>query len=199
MPDPALTALRAAVESYVEPNLGESLGRTKALIGIEQREKSTIVRLRLGFPIGGYEEELTAALNSQIRAAGIETSVEVELSAEIESHAVQRNLQPLARIKNIVAVASGKGGVGKSTVAANLALAWAGQGARVGLLDADIYGPSVPLMMGVAEARPTMTEGKKILPVERYGLSLISMGFFLDDTSPVIWRASVPMGKARAE
>jgi ATP-binding protein involved in chromosome partitioning len=104
---------------------------------------------------------------------------------------------PLPGVARVLAVASGKGGVGKSSVAVSLAVALRARGRRVGLLDADIYGPSIPLMMGVAEARPTMTEGKKILPVERYGLSLISMGFFLDDTSPVIWRGPMVMSIVR--
>jgi len=104
---------------------------------------------------------------------------------------------PLPGVARVLAVASGKGGVGKSSVAVSLAVALRARGRRVGLLDADIYGPSIPLIMGVAEARPTMTEGKKILPVERYGLSLISMGFFLDDTSPVIWRGPMVMSIVR--
>jgi len=104
---------------------------------------------------------------------------------------------PLPGVSRVVAVASGKGGVGKSSVAVSLALALHARGRRVGLLDADIYGPSIPLMMGVPEARPTMTDGKKILPVERHGLALISMGFFLDDTSPVIWRGPMVMSIVR--
>jgi ATP-binding protein involved in chromosome partitioning len=100
-------------------------------------------------------------------------------------------------VRDIVAVASGKGGVGKSTVAVNLALALQQSGARTGLLDADIYGPSIPLMMGVPDARPRMTEGKKIFPVEQYGVSMISMGFFLDDRSPVIWRGPMVMSIVR--
>lgn len=104
---------------------------------------------------------------------------------------------PLPGVASILAVASGKGGVGKSTVAVNLALALRAGGRRVGLLDADIHGPSVPLMLGIPEARPTMAEQKKIFPIERYGLSVISMGFFLDDTSPVIWRGPMVMSIVR--
>lgn len=107
-----------------------------------------------------------------------------------------RDQAPLPGIKRIIAVASGKGGVGKSTVAVNLALALKALGNRAGLLDADIYGPSIPLMMGT-QARPRMSQGNKIYPVERYGLSLISMGFFLDDKSPVIWRGPIVMSIVR--
>jgi len=103
---------------------------------------------------------------------------------------------PLPGVRNVIAVASGKGGVGKSTVSVNLALALKALGNRVGLLDADVYGPSVPLMMG-SEATPRAGEDKKLYPVEKYGISLISMGFFLDDQSPVIWRGPIVMGIIR--
>lgn len=102
----------------------------------------------------------------------------------------------LPGVRKVLAVASGKGGVGKSTVAVNLALALNGLGSRVGLLDADVYGPSVPFMMGT-EAAPRAAQEKKIYPVERYGIHLISMGFFLDDQSPVIWRGPIVMGIIR--
>jgi ATP-binding protein involved in chromosome partitioning len=107
------------------------------------------------------------------------------------------NRSPLPGVGQILAVASGKGGVGKSTVAVNLALALKARGLRVGLLDADIHGPSVPLMTGVPEARPRMLEEKKIVPVERFGIVLVSMGFFLDDRSPVIWRGPMVMSIVR--
>jgi ATP-binding protein involved in chromosome partitioning len=101
---------------------------------------------------------------------------------------VQRHLQPLGEIKNIVAVASGKGGVGKSTVAANLALAWAVQGARVGILDADIYGPSQPLMLGLEGARPSSPDGKRLIPLESHGVAAMSIGFLVDAEQPMVWR-----------
>jgi ATP-binding protein involved in chromosome partitioning len=101
---------------------------------------------------------------------------------------VQRGLKPVGEIKNIVAVASGKGGVGKSTVAANLALAWAVQGARVGLLDADIYGPSQPLMLGLAGQRPVAPDGKRLVPLVAHGVSAMSIGFLVDAEQPMVWR-----------
>src|SRR6202022_671498 len=104
----------------------------------------------------------------------------VELEADIRPHAVQRNLKPLEQIKNIVAVASGKGGVGKSTVAVNLALAWAAQGARVGMLDADIYGPSQPLMLGLEGQRPASPDGKHLQPLPAHGIVAMSIGFLVD-------------------
>ncbi len=110
------------------------------------------------------------------------------MRAKITAHAVQRTLKPLENVKNIVAVASGKGGVGKSTTAANLALAWAAQGAKVGLLDADIYGPSQPLMMGLAGAKPVSADGKHLTPLRAHGVEVMSIGFMIDQEQPMAWR-----------
>lgn len=141
--------------------------------------------------------DITAAVT---RLPGI-SRVEVQLDDRIQrpSHTAGAPAQrtPLPGVEHIVAVASGKGGVGKSTVAVNLALALQSRGYRVGLLDADIHGPSVPLMTGVPEARPNMIEGKKIVPIDRFGIRLVSMGFFLDDRSPVIWRGPMVMSIVR--
>ena len=112
----------------------------------------------------------------------------LSLRADITAHAVQRTLKPLAHVKNIVAVASGKGGVGKSTTAANLALAWAAQGARVGLLDADIYGPSQPQMMGLAGQKPESADGKHLTPLRAHGVEVMSIGFMIDAEQPMAWR-----------
>ena len=143
-----LPAVRAALEAYVDPYLAETLGAAQAVRDVRAAGSGVLAQVVLGFPTGGYERELAAALNGQLAAAGIAVPLTLELQSDIRSHAVQRNLKPLGDIRNVVAVASGKGGVGKSTVAVNLALAWAAQGARVGILDADIYGPSQPLMLG---------------------------------------------------
>jgi ATP-binding protein involved in chromosome partitioning len=149
---------------------------------------SAVARLRFGFPIGGYRGELTSALKMHLATEGIQTPLTVELLADIRSHAVQRNLKPIEQIKNVVAVASGKGGVGKSTVAVNLALAWASQGARVGLLDADIYGPSQPLMLGLEGQRPSAPDGKHLKPLAAHGLVAMSIGFLVDAEQPMVWR-----------
>jgi ATP-binding protein involved in chromosome partitioning len=184
-----LNALRVVLDSYVDPYLGESLGAAQAVQGVTAASDGrAVARIRLGFPIGGYHDELTAALTKHLRAAGIETLLSIELQADIRSHAVQRNLKPLEHIGNVVAVASGKGGVGKSTVAVNLALAWAAQGARVGILDADIYGPSQPLMLGLEGQRPTSPDGKKLVPVAAHGIVAMSIGFLVDADQPMVWR-----------
>jgi ATP-binding protein involved in chromosome partitioning len=186
--NPNLARLRSALEGYVDPYLGEALGVAGAVRGVAARGAGYVAELALGFPVGGYQAELTAALQQHLRAAGIDLPLEIELRADIRAHAVQRHLQPLGDIKNIVAVASGKGGVGKSTVAVNLALAWVAQGARVGILDADIYGPSQPLMLGLADQRPNSPDGKRLKPLMSHGVAAMSIGFLVDAEQPMVWR-----------
>jgi ATP-binding protein involved in chromosome partitioning len=149
--------------------------------------------------------EVAATLRGEIMAAvdrlpGV-TRVEIQFASEtgVRGHSPRSSgdRTPLPGVERILAVASGKGGVGKSTVAVNLALALRARGLRVGLLDADIHGPSVPLMTGVSDVRPRMLEEKKIVPIERFGIALVSMGFFLDDRSPVIWRGPMVMSIVR--
>jgi ATP-binding protein involved in chromosome partitioning len=183
-----LNAVRAALEAYVDPYLSETLGEAGALRDLSGQGSGYRARIVLGYPVGGYERELAAALEAHLAAGGLRTPLVIELEADIRSHAVQRNLKPLGEIKNIVAVASGKGGVGKSTVAANLALAWAAQGARVGMLDADIYGPSQPLMLGLEGKRPTAPDGKRLQPLDSYGVAAMSIGFLVDAEQPMVWR-----------
>jgi ATP-binding protein involved in chromosome partitioning len=183
-----LASLRAALESYVDPYLEEALGVAGAVRDVSARGRGYVASLALGFPVGGYEDELAAALQQHLRMQGISLSPEIELHSDIRAHAVQRHLQPLGAIKNIVAVASGKGGVGKSTVAVNLALAWAAQGAKVGILDADIYGPSQPLMLGLAGQKPTSPDGKRLVPLIAHGVAAMSIGFLVDAEQPMVWR-----------
>jgi ATP-binding protein involved in chromosome partitioning len=187
-PDETLSAVRATLEAYVDPYLGESLGSAQAVREVRATAAGFAAQVVLGFPTGGYQAELTAALGRQLAAAGIEAPLAIELQSDIRAHAVQRNLKPLGDIRNVVAVASGKGGVGKSTVAVNLALAWAAQGARVGILDADIYGPSQPLMLGLIGQRPTSPDGKHLRPLVSHGVSAMSIGFLVDAEQPMVWR-----------
>jgi ATP-binding protein involved in chromosome partitioning len=183
-----LNAVGTALKAYVDPYLKETLGEAGALRDLSAQGGGYRARIALGYPVGGYQGELAAALQAHLAASGLGTPLRIELEADIRSHTVQRNLKPLGEIKNIVAVASGKGGVGKSTVAANLALAWAAQGARVGMLDADIYGPSQPLMLGLEGQRPTAPDGKQLQPLESYGVAAMSIGFLVDAEQPMVWR-----------
>jgi ATP-binding protein involved in chromosome partitioning len=184
----ASAEFRALVEKYQDPYLAQSLGSAQAVVSAEVKGDRAHVRVALGFPVGGYQEEFTRGLAAHVAAGGGPGDLQVELEARITAHAVQRQLSPLAGVRNIVAVASGKGGVGKSTVAANLALAWARQGARVGILDADIYGPSQPIMLGLTGQRPASPDGKRIKPLQAHGLSAMSIGFLIDPEQPMVWR-----------
>ena len=186
--DSALAAIKAALDRYVDPYLGDTLASGQAVRSVEARGARVVAKIALGFPVGGYANEFTQAVAAHLRAAAIDTPVDVELESDIRAHSVQKQLKPLSGIKNIVAVASGKGGVGKSTVAANLALAWAAQGARVGLLDADIYGPSQPLMLGLEGQRPSSPDGKTLTPLKNHGVTAMSIGFLVDAEQPMVWR-----------
>jgi ATP-binding protein involved in chromosome partitioning len=181
-------SVRAAIESFVEPYLQQTLAQAQVLRAVELAHEKLLVRIELGFPTLGYTHSLQSALQAHLLAQGIHAPLTLELSTAILPHAVQRNLKPLAGVKNIVAVASGKGGVGKSTVAVNLALAWAGAGAQVGILDADIYGPSQPLMLGIAGTHPSSADGKRIQPLYAHGLAAMSIGFLVDPAQALVWR-----------
>jgi len=168
--DSTLNGLRAALDAYVDPYLGETLGATQALQELKGTAAGASYAFAWDFLWEAITIELAAGLKAHLAVAGINTTLTIELVADIRSHAVQRNLKPIGEIKNVVAVASGKGGVGKSTVAVNLALAWAAQGARVGLLDADIYGPSQPIMLGLEGQKPSTTDGKHLVPLAAHGV-----------------------------
>jgi ATP-binding protein involved in chromosome partitioning len=149
-------------------------------------ENSVSVDVRLGYPIADQGSDLAAMIKSRLEGdAGID-SASVNISFKVVPHKVQEDLKPLKSIANVIAVGSGKGGVGKSTTAVNMALALKREGARVGLLDADIYGPSIPKMLGV-KGQPS-TDGEKIIPKEAYGLKVMSIGFLVDEDSAMIWR-----------
>ncbi|MCZ8130701.1 MAG: iron-sulfur cluster carrier protein ApbC [Steroidobacteraceae bacterium] len=179
-------ALRSAAAAAVDPALGAPLG--EAVRGVAVEGTTATVYVVLGFPVVGHERALEPVLLEALRTAGWSGEVRARLRAEIVPQAVQGKLKPLPTIKNVIAVASGKGGVGKSTTSANLALALAAQGAKVGLLDADIYGPSQPLMMGLEGRQPTTPDGKSIEPLANYGVEVMSIGFLIDAEQPMVWR-----------
>jgi ATP-binding protein involved in chromosome partitioning len=186
-PAPADALIREKLSLFVDPYLDRSLGEAQAVLSAAWRNGRVAVELVLGFPCADYVPELQAALQTHLKSVIGDAPLDLTLRAQITAHAVQRTLKPLATVKNVVAVASGKGGVGKSTTAANLALAWAAQGAKVGLLDADIYGPSQPLMMGLSDAKPTM-DGKLLTPPRAHGVAVMSIGFMIDSEQPMVWR-----------
>ena len=146
------------------------------------------VAIELGFPAETAQADLQQFFSDLAKAACAVDDVDVQLSSKIASHGVQPNLKPLASVSNIIAIASGKGGVGKSTTAANIALALSRDGASVGVLDADIYGPSQPLMLGLSGQRPTSLDGKTMIPLQAHGLQVMSIGFLIDADQPMVWR-----------
>ena len=181
--------IRAAVEQYRDPYLDQTLEEAGAIADLRIGAREINGTVELGFPVGGYVDQFRSELAAHLRAAGLpELRIGLELRAAIAAHSVQRPLKPLPGVSNVVAVASGKGGVGKSTVAVNLALAWAAAGARVGVLDADIYGPSQPLMLGLEGQRPTTPDGKHLQPLQAHGVKAMSIGFLVDAAQAVVWR-----------
>ncbi|PXW93679.1 ATP-binding protein involved in chromosome partitioning [Sphaerotilus hippei] len=183
-------AVRAALQAVIDPHTGQPLVGAKALQTLKTDAGAGAVSLRveLGYPARSAWPALAALVESAVKAAdaGVR-SVQVDFDTRIVAHAVQRGVQLLPGVKNIIAVASGKGGVGKSTTAANLALALAAEGARVGVLDADIYGPSQPTMLG-AQGRPQSEDGKTMEPMQALGLQVMSIGFLVDNDQAMIWR-----------
>ena len=180
-------ALLEALKAVIDPNTGKDFVSSKALKNVSVSGGDVAFDVELGYPaksqIAGFRKTLVQAAKS---VAGVE-NVSVNVFTKVQSHSVQRGVQLLPKVKNIVAVASGKGGVGKSTTAVNLALALAAEGASVGLLDADIYGPSLPMMMGI-EGRPESDDGKTMEPLENYGVQVMSIGFLVAQDEAMIWR-----------
>lgn len=182
-----------SLKGWIDPNLGKDLASARMVKKIEVDGDKVRVKVMLGYPAASFHAELKQALTDRIKADTGAREVEVEIGTDIVSHAVQKNLKPLPGVKNIVAIASGKGGVGKSTTAVNLALALAAEGARMGILDADIYGPSQPLMLGLS-GRPEVQEGNKLIPMVAHGVQSMSIGYLVDEDQPMIWRGPMVTG-----
>jgi len=176
------------LESIELPDISFTVGDVGRVLGVTGSDAALMVRIELRFPASGAHELYRQHIASAVTAAtGLDT-VDVQLSTKIVAHGVQSNLKPLTGVRNIIAIASGKGGVGKSTVAVNVALALAADGASVGLLDADIYGPSQPTMVGLAGEHPDSVDGKTMQPMLAHGLQVMSIGFLIDVDQPMIWR-----------
>ncbi len=180
--------VKAALAAYIEPHLQSDLVSAKAVNKILISQDQVTIRIVLGFPAQSVHAELTAGIQAAVQQAlPAVRQCSVEIQTRIMAHAVQTGLQPLPQVKNVIAIASGKGGVGKSTTAVNLALALAAEGAQVGILDADIYGPSQPRMLGVS-GQPESEDGKHLEPMRSYHLQAMSIGFLVEEDTPMIWR-----------
>ncbi|MEX2575545.1 MAG: iron-sulfur cluster carrier protein ApbC [Halofilum sp. (in: g-proteobacteria)] len=180
-------SVERAIGEYTDPDLERDYVSAGCVDSVEIDGARVTVKLRLGFPAARVREERAAAVRERIEAVEGVESVSVVLDWQVEPAAVQGELQRLEGVKNIIAVASAKGGVGKSTTAANLALALRAEGASVGMLDADIYGPSQPRMLGI-EGKPGSPDGKTLIPLENHGIRAMSIGFLVDTESPMVWR-----------
>jgi len=180
--------VEAAIKEYIDPYLESDLVSAGAIKNIAADGGKVTVDVVLGFPARGYEAELRDKLGERIGALDGVTDTTINISTKIATHTVQKGVNPMKNVRNIIAVASGKGGVGKSTVAVNLALGLSAEGAKVGILDADIYGPSQPRMLGVQATKPESPDGKSLDPVNSYHLQAMSIGFLIDEETPMIWR-----------
>ncbi|WP_255149433.1 Mrp/NBP35 family ATP-binding protein [Halorarius halobius] len=176
-------AVREALEGVTDPDLGDDVVSLGLVNSVEVDGDAVAVDLALGAPYSPTETAIAAEVRKTLSEAGVES---VDLSASVD-RGIAPDEQVLPDVKNVIAVASGKGGVGKSTVAVNLAAGLSELGARVGLFDADVYGPNVPRMVE-ADERPQATPDETIVPPERYGVKLMSMAFLVGEDDPVIWR-----------
>ena len=180
-------ALTHALQSVLDPNTGKDFVSTRALKNLQVQGGDVAFDIELGYPAKSQAPALRKLLVAAAKTVPGVGNVSVNIATKVISHAVQRGVQLMPNVKNIIAVASGKGGVGKSTTAVNLALALAAEGARVGLLDADIYGPSQPMMLGI-DRRPESEDGKTMEPLENHGVQVMSIGFLVDQDEAMIWR-----------
>jgi ATP-binding protein involved in chromosome partitioning len=175
-----------ALAGVTDPNTKKKLSVTETTCEISLKGDTASITLTLGYPLRNGADELRKRIETAVQAAGGQLG-QLAFALQVQSHTVQAGLRPLPNVRNIIAVASGKGGVGKSTTAVNLALALCAQGARVGLLDADIYGPSVPIMLGLSGKPKTVNENM-MEPLQAYGLQANSIGFLIEHNAPAIWR-----------
>ncbi len=183
-------SVRDALSRVIDPNTGKDLVAGRSAKNIQVDGGNVSLDVELGYPANSQIGLIRQLVIDAVRGLPGVSNVSVNVSSKIVAHAVQRGVKLMTNVRNIIAVASGKGGVGKSTTSVNLALALAAEGAKVGLLDADIYGPSQPMMMGVS-GKPESHDGKTMEPLENYGVQVASIGFMIDPDQPMVWRGPI--------
>ena len=186
-PSPSADAVRSALSQVIDPHTGLDLVAGHAVRGVGVDGGNVAVDVQLAYPARSWHPVLAAEVERVVGMLPGVTRVTVDIGTRVLAHRVQKDLTPLPEVRNIIAVASGKGGVGKSTTAVNLALALAAEGGKVGVLDADIHGPSIPMMLGLS-GKPQSPDGKNIEPMRAHGVQAISIGLFLGEDTPAIWR-----------
>jgi ATP-binding protein involved in chromosome partitioning len=184
----SVDVVKAALQGLVDPNTQKDFVSSKSAKNIKVDGDDVSFDIELSYPAKSQIDAIRKQVIGAVKAIPGAGNVSANVYVKIVSHAVQRGLKPLPGVKNIIAVASGKGGVGKSTTAVNLALALAQEGATVGMLDADIYGPSQPQMLGLTGQQPESTDGKSMEPLQAYGIQAMSIGFLIDVETPMVWR-----------
>lgn len=182
-----------ALKQTVDPNTGKDFVSSKSAKNIKIDGNHVSLDIVLGYPANSQFDSIKSLIENSLKTIAGIGNITINIGSRIVSHSVQRGVQLIPNVKNIIAVASGKGGVGKSTTAVNLALALAAEGAQVGLLDADIYGPSQPQMLGIS-GRPDSEDGKSIEPMQRHGIQAMSIGFLVDVDTPMVWRGPMVTG-----
>lgn len=187
-----------ALSNVQDPDLRRDIVSLNMVKEIKIEDRNIYVKVNLTTPACPLKDNIkTECINEIQKVVGDRYSIQIEMGSSVTSHINELKEKLLPGVKNTIAVASGKGGVGKSTVAVNLAVALAKDGASVGLIDADIYGPSIPLMLGVKDQPKMVGENPntaKLIPLERYGVKLMSIGFLIDEDTPVIWRGPMASG-----
>ncbi len=181
-------SVQAALKDVIDANTGKDLVSTRCVRNIRVSGSDVSLDVELGYPAKSQVEGIRAAVIARLKTLSGIGNVSANVFSKVVAHAVQKGAKLIPGVKNIIAVASGKGGVGKSTTAVNLALALAAEGATVGLLDADIYGPSLPQMLGIAGGQPESADGKGLEPMEAHGIQAMSIGFLIDPEQPMVWR-----------
>lgn len=179
--------VQTVLSSIMNPDTQSDLMACASIKNLSVSDNNIHVDVVLGYPAKSQFQAIKDLVVSQLKKIADVKNIEVNVSSDIVAHTVQRGVKLLPGVKNIIAVASGKGGVGKSTTAVNLALALSAEGASVGILDADIYGPSLPMMLGIS-GRPESKAENTIEPMEGHGLQASSIGFLINEDSPMVWR-----------